>query len=81
MIHELKCGPAPFQAVLDGVKHHEIRSEADGRRFAARDVLHLREWRDPAHHADVTYVSRGPDWGLPAGVAVMSIRLAEVARG
>lgn len=79
MIHDLKTWPRPFEAVLHGTKTHEIR-KAD-RPFAVGDVLMLREW-DPETRqytgrtllADVTYLSEGGTWGLPADLCVMSIR-------
>lgn len=89
MRHELKTWPGPFQAVLDGQKHHEIR-KAD-RPFAVGDVLVLREWERqrwespgplkgvPAHYTGrelqvtVTYLSEGGTWGLPPDLCVMSI--------
>jgi hypothetical protein len=53
----------------------------DDRRFDVADVLHLREW-DPSSKeytvrdawAFVTYLSRGPDWGIPSRMVVMSVR-------
>ena len=78
--HELKCWPAPFAAMLKGVKVHEVRRD-DGRGFAGGDALLLREYdastreytgRQTARF--VTYVSRGPDWGLPEEIVVMSLR-------
>jgi hypothetical protein len=47
-IHTLKTWPAPFQAILDGKKRHEIR--VDDRGYAEGDVLHLVEW-DPSVEA------------------------------
>jgi hypothetical protein len=79
MNHELKTWPEPFQAVLDNAKHHEVRSEAD-RNFAVGDMLLLREYvpSDQAYTGrevwvHVTYISRGPDWGLPPDMVCMSI--------
>lgn len=83
--HDLKTWPAPFFAVLDGTKTHEIRV-AD-RPFAVGDVLHLREWvplpnggREAYYtgrsvDVEVTYLSSGGSWGLPDNLCVMSIRL------
>lgn len=41
--HELKILPEYFQAIVDGTKTFELRSEED-RTFAVGDVLILREW-------------------------------------
>ena len=45
MTHELKCHPAPFQAVKDGSKPFEWRK--DDRDYRVGDTLWLREY-DPA---------------------------------
>jgi hypothetical protein len=89
VIHELKTWPDPFAAVLDGTKTHEIRV-AD-RPYAVGDVLHLREWgtddwrrMDHAYtgrecRVEVTYLSSGGSWGIPVGLCVMSIRIADAS--
>lgn len=85
--HELKTWPEPFAAIKSGTKMFEFRSDDRRPRFAVGDVLHLREHvpsrlgdgRDTgdALVARVTYVARGPDWGIPEGYCVLS--LADVA--
>jgi hypothetical protein len=77
-VHELKCWPEPFNAILRGEKRYEVRK--DDRGFEVGDRLRLRAW-DPSTgaylgsdlFARVTYLSRGPDWGLPEGLVIMSI--------
>lgn len=78
MIQELKCWPEPFQAVWDGTKRFEFRK--DDREFAVGDLLRLREW-DPAIQKltgrylqmRVTYLLRGPAFGIPEGYCCMSL--------
>lgn len=77
--HELKTWPEPFEAVRDGRKRHEFRK--DDRGYEIGDELVLREW-DPetqeytgerALCVEVTYLTRGPAFGIPEGYVVMSI--------
>jgi hypothetical protein len=81
--HPLKTWPAPFAAIMEGRKRHEFRR--DDRGFRTGDTLVLKEW-DPAGDPElggaftgrkcrvrVTYISRGPMWGIPDGYVVMSI--------
>lgn len=80
MLHELKCWPEPFAALRSGAKVHEYRR--DDRGFAVGDRLLLRRW-DPesarytgrAVEVAVTYISRGPGFGIPEGYVVMSVDL------
>lgn len=76
--HELKTWPGPFEAIILGLKTHEIRKNDRG--FEEADLLYLREWDSEtkaysgrAIEVRVTYISRGPHWGLPEGLVVMSI--------
>lgn len=79
----LKCWPEQFSAVLAGRKRHEVRVE-DRHRFVVGDRLLLREW-NPRHRIYqytgrqvlvlVSHVTRGPDFGLPVGLACMSIEV------
>jgi hypothetical protein len=80
-IHQLKTHPEPFQAIFDGAKNFEFRLEDRTPRFETGDQLLLREY-DPdgmyyttrSIRMDVTYVLRGPSFGVPEGFVCMSIR-------
>lgn len=78
--HELKCWPEPFEALWLGHKTCEVRK--DDRGFALGDTLNIREW-DPVtgdypyprrrYVTKVAHIIRGPEWGIPAGMVVMSL--------
>lgn len=80
MVHNLKTWPEPFAAVRRGAKLFKWRLE-DDRRFAVGDLLHLREY-DPEAKAEtgavfevwVTYIARGPAFGIPVDACIMSIQ-------
>ena len=86
MTHELKTWPEMFQAALAGDKTHEIRK--NDRPYAVGDVLHLREWDPEALvfdeeaygytgetlNVEVTFITKGGEWDIPADLCVMSIR-------
>ncbi len=77
---ELKCHPEPFTATWLGNKTHEVR-KTDDRTFMRWNTLLLREW-DPERQVysgrwirtEITHITRGGEWGLPADVVVMSVR-------
>ena len=84
--HELKTDPAVFDAVCEGRKTFEIRK--DDRLFAVGDLLKLRktkhsgremaegaplEYDGPPLYVYVTYILRGPIYGLADGWVIMSI--------
>ena len=81
-VHDLKCWPEPFEALIRGVKTFEVRK--NDRNFSTGDFLRLAEW-DPetreytGREADVfvPYVLFGPAFGLPAGMVVMAVQLRE----
>jgi ParB family chromosome partitioning protein len=78
IVHDLKCHPGPFQALVDGLKTFEFRK--NDRNFKVGDYLRLREWV-PSTSAYtcrearrlVTYVLHGQDFGVPEDHVVMSI--------
>lgn len=88
MIHELKTDPEVFQAVFDGIKSFEVRY--DDRGFNVGDELRLKETKYSVSErgegaplvytgrivsAFVTYILRGPNYGLPEGMCIMSLVL------
>lgn len=78
-IHELKTHPEPFQAVVSGAKRFEFRKDDRTPRFEPGDILRLQEF-DPesgytghSRNRIVTYIARGPNFGIPEGYCVMSL--------
>jgi hypothetical protein len=95
MMHELKCWPDLFQAMLDGTKPFEARR--NDRNFQVGDVLLLREWTpaDSIHsrlgeysgreiRAKVTFILHGSEnnqkTGIGEGFCVMGIKRIETTR-
>jgi hypothetical protein len=84
MTHDLKTWPGPFEALVSGLKRFEIRN--DDRGFQVGHMLNLREW-DPGTAVysgrwmlfQVTHIERGPNWGLPADVVVMGIKVPDLS--
>lgn len=87
MVHELKTDPEVFDDVVKGVKTFEIRK--DDRGFKVGDSLHLRrtrysgndmkngnplEYTGESYTVVVTYILRGPIYGLIDGWVIMSFR-------
>jgi len=85
--HELKTDSQVFDAVLEGRKTFEIRK--DGRGFSVGDLLKLRrtlrtgeemkkgfplEYVGPPLYVYVTYILRGPIYGLADGWVIMGIK-------
>lgn len=83
---ELKTWIAPFSAVWDGSKTHELRR--NDRDFEVGDMLVLREWdHDRVAYTgrvavcSVTYLTRGGAFDLPFELCVMSVRLLSREEG
>lgn len=89
MLHELKTDPEVFDAVKRGEKTFEIRK--DDRGFAVGDSLWLRKTvhtgeemkaGKPLYYEGdplvvrVSYILRGPVYGLADGWVIMSIEMA-----
>jgi hypothetical protein len=80
MTHHLKTWPQFFGPLARGEKTFEMRKE-DDRTFDVDDVLVLEEF-DPTSQEfsgaecerTVTYVMRGPAFGLAAGWVIMGVK-------
>lgn len=76
--HELKVWPGVFKAMCDLEKTFEFRK--DDRGFMEGHFLWLREWNPDAKEytgkslrRKITYILRGPAFGVPAEHVVMAV--------
>jgi hypothetical protein len=76
--HKLKCWRDPFKATLSGSKPWEFRK--NDRDFRPGDVLVLEEYDPDADRytgrsimRSVSYMLKGPLFGIPAGYCVMTL--------
>lgn len=87
-VHELKTWPGPFAAVLSGEKRHEIRVNDRGfavgdvlqlREWVPNlgilpaDAPPYDGYTGRYMAVNVTYITRGGEWGMPADLCVMTI--------
>jgi hypothetical protein len=89
-VHNLKCWPEFFQAIVDGLKSHDLR-RADDRDFQVGDHIRLREF-DPSIGdytgrqglVEITYVTAADrpcalsEGGLDPRYCILSIRPLEL---
>jgi len=82
MEHDLKVWPKFYAALADGTKTFEAR--VDDRGFAVGDTLLLREWdagrgryTGPSMRRRVSYLLRGPQFGVESGYVVMALAATE----
>lgn len=76
--HRLKCWPGPFRGLVSGAKKFEYRK--NDRDYRVGDTLLLEEYdqHEQAYTSvqvrrRITWISNGPDWGIPKGFVVMSV--------
>lgn len=86
-VHQLKCWPEPFKAVLAGHKRHEVRKNDRG--YTRGDHVVLNEW-DPTPAsinvldgakgftgrsvgAVIGHVTEGGTFGLPDDICVFTL--------
>ncbi len=82
--HYLKTWPDPYEEMRRGNKGFEYRKDDREPRFEVGDTLLLERW-DPADgfyrggylERLVTYIARGPAFGIPDGYCVMSVKDSE----
>lgn len=86
--HELKTWPDMFEEIIRGRKVHEFRR--NDRNFEEGDLILLREFEPAGERytgdeipVRIMSISYGPQWGIPKGYAVFSIRVGrpEEVRG
>jgi len=88
-LRELKCWPDEFHSIGLGLKRHEIRVEDGVPFQVNETILlrQWKPRRNHApwlsqkvgrctglvQRVRVSYITRGPEWGIPAGLVVLSI--------
>lgn len=76
--HRLRCESAPFHALRNGEKRHEVR-RCDDRDFRVGDLLILEEVESSGAYTgeqsllEVTHITPAGHYGLPDDVCVMSV--------
>ncbi len=87
-LHNLKCWPAPFQAIVAGDKRADFRRDDRGG-FQVGDVVRFMEWAPllpppvalplcytgATQLAEITHVQPGGAFGIPEGFAILSFVL------
>lgn len=88
--HDIKIVPEALNAIVGNVKRAEFRDMKD-RDYRVGDILRLHAWDDgtdtrsiprykslsPPTQVEITHIQTGPDFGIPEGYGVLSIRLVE----
>jgi len=81
-IHYLKIWPEYFECVKKGLKTFELRKS--DRDFNEGDILCLSEWDDKLEQytgkilfCKITYILKGPSFGLSKEYCIMSIKLSD----
>ena len=77
-IHEIKCWPEYFEALLTGRKEFEVR--INDRYYFIGDLLRIEEWNPKTEEYTgrhilkrITYIIQGV-CGLPENICVMQLR-------
>jgi hypothetical protein len=86
MMHTLKCDPQPWVALMRGDKTFEFRKDDRDGGYQLGDVLAIELCLDGARvgrfiFRAITYVLRGPLYGVPEGYAVLGLSKELDARG
>jgi hypothetical protein len=80
-IHDLKCWPVPYEAIVTGEKTFEWRM--NDRDYRVGDILVLHEYNPNNDRlkytgrmtaALITYILGNGEFGIPEGYCIMSIR-------
>lgn len=86
-IHQLKCWPDEYQAIIEGRKTFEFRRNDRG--FEVGDIIQLDEWKPETENAffvsgsftlrsvraSITYILNSGEWSVPDGYCILSIKL------